>query len=193
MGNTTYYVIAWVDQKRRERAPFPRTRECGTATSKQAAIRLAEQILPPDAHYLITTLSHRSPRPHPHSASPWPVPGYTLGGVATRHRPSLISPDTRWWGNVSRREPRPDIMKPISKVQPMPDILVRDVDPATLARIDAAAQRSGVSRSVLLRELLARYAADQDSGTLTDEQIASFGDSVRDLRDEETRAAAWQR
>lgn len=75
----------------------------------------------------------------------------------------------------------------------MPDILVRDVDPSTLARIDAAARRSGVSRSVLLRELLARYADDQEGGALTDGQVASFGDSVRDLREEGARAAAWQR
>jgi len=55
----------------------------------------------------------------------------------------------------------------------MPDILVRDVDPATLARIDAAAQRTGVSRNALLRELLARYADEQESGALTDEQDRS--------------------
>ena len=75
----------------------------------------------------------------------------------------------------------------------MPDILVRDVDPATLARIDAAAQRTGVSRNALLRELLARYADEQDSGALTDEQIEAFGSSVRDLLDDDIRAAAWHR
>ena len=75
----------------------------------------------------------------------------------------------------------------------MPDILVRDVDPATLARIDAAAQRTGVSRNALLRELLARYADEQDSGALTDEQVEAFGSSVRDLLDDDTRAAAWHR
>ena len=45
----------------------------------------------------------------------------------------------------------------------MPDVLFRDIDPATLARIDAAAQRTGVSRNTLLRELLARYADEQES------------------------------
>jgi hypothetical protein len=75
----------------------------------------------------------------------------------------------------------------------VPDVLVRDVDPATLARIDAAAQRTGVSRNVLLRELLARYAHEQESGVLTDEQVEAFGFSVRDLLDEDTRAAAWRR
>ena len=86
-----------------------------------------------------------------------------------------------------------DIIRLISEVGVMPDILVRDIDPATLARIDAAAQRTGVSRNALLRELLARYADEQESGALTDEQIESFGSSVRDLIDDDTRAAAWRR
>ena len=75
----------------------------------------------------------------------------------------------------------------------MPDVLIRNVDPATLARIDAAAQRSGLSRNVLLRELLARYADEQESGALTDQQVELFGASVRDLLEEDLRAAAWRR
>jgi len=75
----------------------------------------------------------------------------------------------------------------------VPDVLIRDVDPATLARIDAAAQRAGLSRNVLLRELLASYADEQESGALTDQQVEAFGSSVRDLLDEDTRAAAWRR
>lgn len=75
----------------------------------------------------------------------------------------------------------------------MTDVLIRDVDPSTLARIDAAAERAGVSRNTLLRELLARYADEQQPGDLTDEDIAAFGASVRDLLDEGQRAAAWRR
>ncbi len=75
----------------------------------------------------------------------------------------------------------------------MTDVLIRDVDPSTLARIDAAAERTGVSRNTLLRELLARYADEQQPGDLTDEDIAAFGASVRDLLDEDQRAAAWRR
>lgn len=75
----------------------------------------------------------------------------------------------------------------------MPDVLIRDVDPSTLARIDAAAHRTGVSRNVLLKELLARYADQQTPGDLTDEQVAAFGESVRDLLDEDRRAGAWRR
>lgn len=75
----------------------------------------------------------------------------------------------------------------------MPDVLIRDVDASALARIDAAAKRTGVSRNVLLKELLARYADEQDRGELTDEQVATFGESVRDLLDEDRRADAWRR
>lgn len=75
----------------------------------------------------------------------------------------------------------------------MTDVLIRDVDPSTLARIDAAAERTGVSRNTLLRELLARYADEQQPDDLTDDDIAAFGASVRDLLDEEQRAAAWRR
>jgi hypothetical protein len=75
----------------------------------------------------------------------------------------------------------------------MPDVLIRGVDPSALARIDAAAQRTGVSRNVLLKELLTRYADEQTPGELTDEQVATFGESVRDLLDEDRRADAWRR
>lgn len=54
---TTYYVVSWVDHKLRDKGPVPRTREYGTASSKQAAINLAERVLPPGAEYMVTTLS----------------------------------------------------------------------------------------------------------------------------------------
>lgn len=55
----TYFVVSWVDHELRDRAAGPRTREYGTASSKQAAIRLAERVLPPGAEYIVTTL-HRT-------------------------------------------------------------------------------------------------------------------------------------
>lgn len=75
----------------------------------------------------------------------------------------------------------------------MTDVLIRDVDPSTLARIDAAAARIGVSRNVLLNEVLARYADEQEPSSLSDEHVAAFGDSVRDLLDDDLRADAWRR
>ena len=50
-----------------------------------------------------------------------------------------------------------------------------------------------MSRNVLLKELLARYADDQTAGELPDEQVAAFGESVRDLLDDDRRADAWRR
>ncbi|MDP8931673.1 MAG: hypothetical protein M3O70_24680 [Actinomycetota bacterium] len=58
-ARTTYFVVSWTDHQRRDRASAPRTREYGTVSSKQAAIRLAEKLLPPDAEYVVTTL-HRT-------------------------------------------------------------------------------------------------------------------------------------
>lgn len=74
VGQTTYYVVSWIDHQRRDRGRGPRTREYGTASSKQAAIRLAERVLPPDAEYIITTLHRtvhygRTPRTEPPAIS----------------------------------------------------------------------------------------------------------------------------
>jgi hypothetical protein len=55
--STRYFLVSWVDHERKGRAPRPTTREYGTTTTKQAAIRLAERVLPPEAEYVVTTLS----------------------------------------------------------------------------------------------------------------------------------------
>ncbi len=57
--STTYILVSWTDHQRQHRGRPPTTREYGTASSKQAAIRLAARVLPPDAEYVITTL-HRT-------------------------------------------------------------------------------------------------------------------------------------
>lgn len=75
----------------------------------------------------------------------------------------------------------------------MPDVLIRDIDSATLARIDAVATRTGQSRNALLRQLLAEFAHAQPEGVLTDEEVSRFGESTRALLDDELRAAAWRR
>jgi len=75
----------------------------------------------------------------------------------------------------------------------VPDVLVRDIDPAILSRIDAAARRRGVSRNALLRELLSRYAEEQRPEPLTDAQVAAFGDAVGGLGDEQRRQGVWRR
>jgi hypothetical protein len=55
--STTYYLVSWTDHQRRHRGRRPTTREYGTTSTLQAAIRLAERLLPPDSEYVITTLS----------------------------------------------------------------------------------------------------------------------------------------
>jgi hypothetical protein len=54
-SRTRYIVVSWVEQQRRNRGRYPATREYGIASTKQAAIRLAERVLPPDADYIVTT------------------------------------------------------------------------------------------------------------------------------------------
>ena len=54
-SRTRYVVTSWVDQRHQNGARNPATREYGVASTKQAAIRLAERILPPDVDYIVTT------------------------------------------------------------------------------------------------------------------------------------------
>lgn len=54
-SRTRYIVVSWADQRRQGLGRRPATREYGVASSKQAAIRLAERTLPPEAEYIVTT------------------------------------------------------------------------------------------------------------------------------------------
>lgn len=56
---TRYFVVSWIDPTSARRSADTRTREYGTASTKEAAIRLAERVLPPDAEFIVTTL-HRT-------------------------------------------------------------------------------------------------------------------------------------
>lgn len=77
-SRTRYIVVSWVDQRRQNGQRNPATREYGAASSKQAAIRLAERVLPPDAEYIVTTVTRtvhhgRTPsveRPAPERSQP---------------------------------------------------------------------------------------------------------------------------
>lgn len=52
-----YIIISWADLRLERRGRRPATREYGTASSKQAAIRRAERVLPPDTEYIIRAAS----------------------------------------------------------------------------------------------------------------------------------------
>ena len=54
-SRTRYIVISWTDPRRQGRGRSRATREYGIASTKQAAIRLAERTLPPGADYIVTT------------------------------------------------------------------------------------------------------------------------------------------
>lgn len=54
-SRSRYIVVSWVDQRRQGLGRGSATREYGVASSKQAAIRLAERTLPPNAEYIVTT------------------------------------------------------------------------------------------------------------------------------------------
>ena len=72
----------------------------------------------------------------------------------------------------------------------MPDILIRDVPPEDLARIDAHAARLGLSRSEYLRRRLHQDAARQ-TAAVTAADLRAFGARFADLGDPEVMRRAW--
>ena len=72
----------------------------------------------------------------------------------------------------------------------MPDVLIRDVPPEDLARIDALAARQGLSRTEYLRRRLHQDAARSEVAvTLEDLQI--LAERAADLADPEVMKKAW--
>lgn len=66
---TTYVVLSWIDLSRPGyHDGISATREYGSASTKQAAINLAERTLPPGAEYIVTTI-HRTVH-HGHTPPP---------------------------------------------------------------------------------------------------------------------------
>lgn len=72
----------------------------------------------------------------------------------------------------------------------MTDILIRGVSESDLARIDARAQRLGLSRSEYLRRRIAQDAAGRDE-TLTAADLQRASELTRDLLDEDVIRDAW--
>ncbi len=76
----------------------------------------------------------------------------------------------------------------------MADVLIRDVPEETLAELDAAAARSGVSRVEYLRRTLAAEAERAARGArppLNHDDWAQFQELTADLGDEDVMRGAW--
>ena len=74
---------------------------------------------------------------------------------------------------------------------PMPDLLIRGVSEEVVARVDARAQRLGLSRSEYLRRQLAQEVSTYD-GAVEVSDLARFTDAFADLADPEVMSKAWE-
>ena len=76
----------------------------------------------------------------------------------------------------------------------MADILIRDVSDETLAELDAAASRTGVSRVEYIRRTLAAEAERSARGALaplTRDDWTRLHDLTADLADDDVMRGAW--
>lgn len=72
----------------------------------------------------------------------------------------------------------------------MPDVLIRDLPPEDLARLDAHAARQGLSRSEYLRRRLHVDAARLDA-PVSPADLQGFAARFADLADPEVMRRAW--
>lgn len=72
----------------------------------------------------------------------------------------------------------------------MPDILIRGLDRGTLARLDALAEKNGISRNAALRAIISE-ATRSPVGMEREETLAVLG-LLDDLGDSEVMAGAWR-
>jgi len=74
----------------------------------------------------------------------------------------------------------------------MPDVLVRDVPPAVLRRVDEQAERLRLSRNEFLRRQLTEWAGQQSDRALGADDWAAFDTDFADLSDATVMAQAWR-
>ncbi len=72
----------------------------------------------------------------------------------------------------------------------MPNVLIRDVPAEDLARIDAHAARSGLSRTEYLRRHLHQDAA-RPAAPVTADDLRAFTARFGDLADPDVMSRAW--
>lgn len=73
----------------------------------------------------------------------------------------------------------------------MPDVLIRNIPEDELARIDAQADRVGLSRSEYLRRRIAQDAS-RSAVTVTRADFQQFADLAIDLGDDDAMRGAWE-
>lgn len=75
----------------------------------------------------------------------------------------------------------------------MPDVLIRGLSEAAVARIDADAAALGLSRNEYLRRRVeAERSPSATGGQLTIEDLRRAAEAARDLNDPQVMEAAWR-
>jgi hypothetical protein len=111
------------------------------------------------------------------------------GGAASRHSSGVCSSPRRvLTAAVSQVTAKHAISGDI--LLDVPDVLIRDVPPEDLARIDAHAARLGLSRTEYLRRRLRQDAA-RPVGPVTAADLERFSSRFADLGDPEVMRRAW--
>lgn len=73
----------------------------------------------------------------------------------------------------------------------MSDVLIRNLDDATLRRLDADAARLGLSRNEYLRRALLRLGRDDAGRPTTVTDLDRFSERFADLGDRDVMRDAW--
>jgi hypothetical protein len=73
----------------------------------------------------------------------------------------------------------------------MTDVLIRDLEPEDVARLDARATALGLSRNEYLRRRLEQDAR-RGTGSVTQADFERFAERFGDLADEELMRRAWE-
>ena len=73
----------------------------------------------------------------------------------------------------------------------MTDVLIRDLEPADVARLDARAAALGLSRNEYLRRRLEQDAR-RGTGSVTQADFERFVERFSDLADDELMRRAWE-
>lgn len=75
----------------------------------------------------------------------------------------------------------------------MPDVLIRGLSDAAVARIDADAAARGLSRNEYLRRRFeAERSPSTSAGPLTIDDLRRAAEAAKDLNDPKVMEAAWQ-